>query len=124
MILKWTHELQPVHGDKLDVYVGDLKTTVTVVTCMTCRDGTFEVALVLYNKDETWPPKARASNCVFVWGFQVTDFRNVSYDDIAILNVSATQKLYNLLQDQADQIKSLKADVVLLKSKLHESPAN
>jgi hypothetical protein len=38
---------------------------------------------------------------VFVYGREVNDFRNVDYDAIAMLNVSATQELNRRLEKQA-----------------------
>ena len=40
---------------------------------------------------------------VFVFGREVKDFRNVDYDAIAMLNVSATQELNRRLEKQAGE---------------------
>lgn len=42
---------------------------------------------------------------VFVYGREVDDFLSVDYDAIAMLNVSATQKLYQLIQEQREHIE-------------------
>ncbi|MBK7471931.1 MAG: tail fiber domain-containing protein [Betaproteobacteria bacterium] len=45
---------------------------------------------------------------VFVYGREVKDFRNVDYEAIAMLNVSATQELHRRLEKQAAEIALLK----------------
>ncbi|MCB9204568.1 MAG: tail fiber domain-containing protein, partial [Flavobacteriales bacterium] len=62
---------------------------------------------------------------VFVYGQEVSDFRTVDYEAIAMLNVSATQELFKLitklqsdnqeLKDKLHDYSSLKSDVELLK---------
>jgi hypothetical protein len=44
---------------------------------------------------------------VFVYGREVDDFRSVDYEAIAMLNVSATQELNHLVEQQAAEIEAL-----------------
>lgn len=44
---------------------------------------------------------------VFVYGREVDDFRSVDYEAIAMLNVSATQELNRLVEQQAAEIEAL-----------------
>jgi hypothetical protein len=44
---------------------------------------------------------------VFVYGREVKDFRNVDYEAIAMLNVSASQELNRLVEQQAAEIEAL-----------------
>ena len=69
----------------------------------------------------------------FIYGKKVDDFRIVDYDAISMLNVSATQELYRLIEMQKDQIDNLlkanetlkasvdsnKADIEMLKNNLN-----
>jgi len=58
----------------------------------------------------------KATDKVFVYGKEVNDFRSVDYEAISMLNVSATQKLYELIQAQQAQIDALKAENGTLKT--------
>ena len=53
---------------------------------------------------------------VFVYGREVDDFLSVDYDAIAMLNVSATQKLYELIQEQRERIERQDATIRELKA--------
>ena len=46
------------------------------------------------------PTSPRMAIMVFVYGREVKDFRNVDYEAIAMLNVSATQELNRRLEKQ------------------------
>lgn len=73
-------------------------------------------------------PKAEAR--LFVYGPEVTDFRTVDYEAIAMLNVSATQQLAKeidalkaenkKLAQQAAEFNTLKATVALMQSELEQ----
>ena len=54
---------------------------------------------------------------VFVYGREVTDFRTVDYDAIAMLNVSATQELARKLEVKDGEVKALKARLAELEAK-------
>src|SRR5262249_13467351 len=47
---------------------------------------------------------------VFVYGREVKDFRNVDYEGIAMLNVSATQELAHQLNSQQEELTGLRAE--------------
>ena len=53
---------------------------------------------------------------VFVYGKQVDDFLSVDYDAISMLNVSATQELYQIVLDLQKENSQLKAENEALKS--------
>ena len=63
------------------------------------NDGIHEVLEVAEGKFRT--DFAADGDEVFVYGREVKDFRNVDYDAIAMLNVSATQELNRRLEKQA-----------------------
>ena len=47
---------------------------------------------------------------VFVYGREVKDFRNVDYEAIAMLNVSATQELAHKVTSQQEELTGLQAE--------------
>lgn len=57
---------------------------------------------------------------VFVYGREVTDFRTVDYDAIAMLNVSATQELARRLEEKDTEITRLTKMVELLEARDRE----
>ena len=63
------------------------------------NEGIHEVLEVAEDKFRT--EFAADGDEVFVYGREVKDFRNVDYDAIAMLNVSATQELNHRLEKQA-----------------------
>ena len=54
---------------------------------------------------------------LFVYGEQVNDFRAVDYEGLTTLNISATQQLSKLLQQQQKEIEALKDELKQLKAK-------
>lgn len=64
-----------------------------------------------------------ADGPVFVYGREVSDFRRVDYDAVAMLNVSATQELHRLLKLQMEEIRSLKSQVADLLARDREQAA-
>ena len=54
---------------------------------------------------------------VFVYGEEVSDFRTVDYEGLTTLNISATQELSKLLQQQQQEIEILKEELKQLKAK-------
>ncbi|WP_103071729.1 tail fiber domain-containing protein [Aquimarina sediminis] len=57
---------------------------------------------------------------VFVYGKEVDDFRNVDYDAVSMLNVSATQELFKIIEQQQKEINNLNVLNAELKSDSHE----
>ncbi|MCB0315959.1 MAG: hypothetical protein KDH84_22350, partial [Calditrichaeota bacterium] len=55
---------------------------------------------------------------VFVYGREVNDFHTVDYEAISMLNVSATQELYRLIQQQQREIDALKSQNNALKKEV------
>ena len=70
------------------------------------RDGAFRTAF------------KPAANGVFVYGREVKDFRNVDYDAISILNVSATQELARKVEAQQAELAKLRTENAALAQKL------
>jgi len=60
---------------------------------------------------------------VFVYGREVKDFRNVDYDAIAMLNVSATQELNHLVEQQAAEIEALTTRLTALEQAMNAGNA-
>ena len=57
------------------------------------------------------------SDHLFVYGEQVNDFRAVDYEGLTTLNISATQELSKIVNQQQDEINLLKEEIKLLKNK-------
>ena len=62
----------------------------------------------------------RNSQPVFVYGRQVNDFHTVDYEAISMLNVSATQELYKLIQKQTAKIEQLEKENMTLKTQMEK----
>ena len=60
---------------------------------------------------------------VFVYGREVDDFHAVDYTAISMLNVSATQELYNQVKSQQDEIEALRAENEALKAEFEDIKA-
>ena len=60
---------------------------------------------------------------VFVYGIKVNDFKVVDYDAISMLNVSATQELYKIIQGQKEEIEMLKKENDSLKASVENNSA-
>jgi hypothetical protein len=59
-----------------------------------------------------------AEGKLFVYGRQVSDFRTVDYDAIAMLNVSATQELARKLEEKETRIAKLEARLSALEEQI------
>lgn len=57
---------------------------------------------------------------VFVYGRQVDDFRSVDYEGISMLNVSATQELYRIIENSTNLISEQKEQIIQLEEKIEE----
>ena len=55
---------------------------------------------------------------IFVYGEEVDDFRTVDYDGLTTLNISATQELSKLVNEQNKKIALLMEQIILLKEKV------
>ncbi len=78
--------------------------------------GIHEVSEVEARRFRTGFPSADGE--VFVYGREVKDFRQVDYEAIAMLNVSATQELARRVQAQEEENSALKKQVAALAAKL------
>ena len=76
------------------------------------KEGIHEVLEVTLDKFRT--DFAADGDEVFVFGREVKDFRNVDYDAIAMLNVSATQELNRCLEKQAAEIAARDGQIAAL----------
>lgn len=72
------------------------------------KEGIYEVLAVEQGRFRT--DFAADGDEVFVYGREVPDFRNVDYNAIAMLNVSATQELHRRLETQTAEIAKLRAE--------------
>ena len=63
------------------------------------------------------------SNC-FIYGTNINDFHTLNKDYIFTLNVSATQELYKIIQQQQEQINKLIIEVENLKNNYSSSSIN
>ena len=61
---------------------------------------------------------------VFVYGREVDDFRTVDYEAISMLNVSATQELFKMIQYQSNEIEAIKMQNILLKAELEKNKSD
>lgn len=78
--------------------------------------GIHEVSAVEAGRFRTDFPSADGE--VFVYGREVKDFRQVDYEAIAMLNVSATQELARRWQAQEEENAALKKQVAIHAAKL------
>ena len=93
-----------------------------------------KVKLILENKEGLYEViEAHANNFtvnemlngdVFVFGKEVNDFHTVDYDAISMLNVSATQELYKIIQAQKEEIEFLKKENGVLKASVESNKAD
>ncbi len=92
-------------------------------------DRGIELAPVLSATSKGFTVALKDEGRVFVYGTQVTDFRTVDYEAIAMLNVSATQQLFRLLtelqqknEEYKNKIDYLVKDIEVMKTALCSRP--
>jgi hypothetical protein len=86
-------------GEKLEVHCAEIGSTVVNVIAVT--DGkTFSIKS---------PLRLNLTKGLFVYGHPATDVLTVDYDAISMLNVSATQQLAKIIDEQQKEIALLKA---------------
>ena len=61
---------------------------------------------------------------VFVFGREVKDFHTVDYEALSTLNISATQELLKMINQQEAQIRDLKADNADMNKRLSETESD
>ena len=61
------------------------------------------------------------SGKAFIYGKEVKDFKVVDYEALAMLNVSATQELYKIIQGQKEEIEMLKKENDSLKASVENN---
>jgi len=80
------------------------------------EDAVYEVLEVEENRFRT--ALVTEGDSVFVFGREVDDFRNVDYEALAMLNISATQELARTLVPQSTDLTALQAENRQLKARL------
>jgi hypothetical protein len=80
------------------------------------EDAVYEVLEVEENRFRT--ALVTEGDSVFVFGREVDDFRNVDYEALAMLNISATQELARKLVPQSTDLTALQAENRQLKARL------
>ena len=94
------HEL--VEGDKVRIYF---------------EEGFKDLAIVS-TKEDSFQLNQDYTGDLFVYGKEVNDFHIVDYEEIAMLNVSATQAISQQLEDQAQVINEQQEAIENLKKQL------
>ena len=79
-----------------------------------------ELLEVLESTDQGFTVDSKKSGEVVIYGREVDDFHNVDYDAISMLNVSATQELHKLIQQQAELLKEQGAMIRELQVEVRE----
>ncbi len=102
-------------GDKVQIIFDEEKELLEVLEV---NGNTFQVEFKVENGQHATHNSQLTS--VFVYGKQVTDFHNVDYDAIAMLNVSATQQLAKENQLLKSQLEDQQAELKQLKTSLQE----
>lgn len=79
---------------------------------------------VVYANDQEIKIASSKTGEVFVYGREVDDFRTVDYEAISMLNVSATQELFKMIQNQSNEIEAIKMQNLFLKAELERSKSD
>ena len=79
---------------------------------------------VVYANDQVIKIASSKTGEVFVYGREVDDFRTVDYEAISMLNVSATQELFKMIQNQSNEIEAIKMQNLFLKAELERSKSD
>ena len=77
----------------------------------------YDIISILSDKEVLINAANLKGDKVFVYGEEVSDFRTVDYEGLTTLNISATQELSKLLQQQQKEIEALKQELKQLKTK-------
>ena len=108
---KTTPDKNPNKTQPVSPEAKDLKKGERVRLVLDKAEGVYEVLEVASNKFRT-ELKAEGQT-VFVYGREVKDFRNLDYDAISMLHVSATQQLK---KEKDEEVKVLRAEIAELKT--------
>ena len=95
-------------GDEVKLFMNDTQSNVEIIA----KDGNTIQFATDYSGD------------AFIYGKKVDDFRIVDYDAISMLNVSATQELYRIIEMQKDQIDNLLKANEMLKASVDSNKAD
>ena len=83
-----------------------------------------EVVTVLQADEYGFNVALQDEGKVFVFGREVNDFHTVDYEALATLNISATQELIKIINQQEAQIQNLKADNADMNKRLSQTEAD
>jgi len=109
------YEKADAQGDWVQLAT-DLKVGERVRLITEKEDAVYEVLEVEENRFRT--ALVTEGDSVFVFGREVDDFRNVDYEALAMLNISATQELARTLVPQSTDLTALQAENRQLKARL------
>lgn len=84
-------------------------------------DNRTEVVDVLQADEFGFNVSVKDEGKVFVFGREVNDFHTVDYEALSTLNISATQELIKIINQQEAQIRGLKADNADINKRLSQT---
>lgn len=87
-------------------------------------DNRTELVTVLQADEFGFNVAAKDEGKVFVFGREVKDFHTVDYEALSTLNISATQELIKIINQQEAQIRGLKADNSDMNKRLSQTEAD
>jgi hypothetical protein len=87
-------------------------------------DNRTEVVNVLQADEHGFNVALQDEGKVFVFGREVKDFHTVDYEALSTLNISATQELIKIINQQEAQIQNLKADNADMNKRLSQTEAD
>lgn len=93
-------------GDRVKIFTNENKEVVATVKSKTTNKLIFDF---------------QYSGKAFIYGKEVKDFKVVDYEALAMLNVSATQELYRIIQAQKEQIEALQKENGSLKASVENN---
>jgi hypothetical protein len=95
-------------GDRVKIFTNENKEVVATVKSKTKNKLIFDF---------------QYSGKAFIYGKEVKNFKVVDYEALAMLNVSATQELYKIIQGQKEEIEMLKKQNDSLKASVENNSA-
>lgn len=87
-------------------------------------DNRIEVVDVLQADEFGFNVAVKDEGKVFVFGREVKDFHTVDYEALSTLNISATQELIKIINQQEAQIRGLKAENANINKRLSQTEAD
>jgi hypothetical protein len=87
-------------------------------------DNRTEIVTVLQADEYGFNTSLKDEGKVFVYGREVKDFHTVDYEALSTLNISATQELIKMINQQEVQIRDLKAENSNMSKRLSQTEAD